>query len=81
MTIGVGLLKGLNIIAIILLEKPAGAALKDYHKQKKAGKGREFCHEAQCIKNANYRENKAELKLWIYCWRLGILGGNDHFFN
>ncbi|WP_133556763.1 alanine/glycine:cation symporter family protein [Algoriphagus boseongensis] len=36
--IGVGLMAWLNVIAILLLRKPALAALKDYKKQKDAGK-------------------------------------------
>ena len=36
--IGVGLMAWFNIIAILLLQKPALAALKDYEKQKKEGK-------------------------------------------
>jgi AGCS family alanine or glycine:cation symporter len=36
--IGVGLMAWLNIIAIILLRKPALKVLKDYEKQRKAGK-------------------------------------------
>ena len=36
--IGVGLMAWLNVIAIILLRKPALKALKDYQDQKKAGK-------------------------------------------
>ncbi|MBA9078762.1 alanine/glycine:cation symporter family protein [Rufibacter quisquiliarum] len=36
--IGVGLMAWLNIIAILLLQKPALRALKDYQAQKKAGK-------------------------------------------
>ncbi|SHG06544.1 alanine or glycine:cation symporter, AGCS family [Flavobacterium micromati] len=35
--IGVGLMAWFNIVAIILLQKPALAALKDYEKQKKLG--------------------------------------------
>ena len=36
--LGVGLMAWFNIIAIILLQKPALLALKDYEKQKKEGK-------------------------------------------
>jgi AGCS family alanine or glycine:cation symporter len=35
--IGVGLMAWLNVIAILLLRKPALAALKDFKKQKDAG--------------------------------------------
>ncbi len=40
--IGVGLMAWLNIIAIILLRKPALKALKDYHLQQKEGKNPVF---------------------------------------
>ena len=36
--IGVGIMAWVNIIAILLLQKPALVALKDYEKQKKEGK-------------------------------------------
>ena len=35
--IGVGLMSWLNIIAILILQKPALQALRDYERQKKAG--------------------------------------------
>lgn len=56
--IGVGLMAWLNLIAILLLRKPALRALKDYQEQKKAGKDPVFV--ANDIKNADHwRENKA----------------------
>jgi alanine or glycine:cation symporter, AGCS family len=36
--IGVGLMSWLNIVAILILQKPAIQALKDYEAQKKAGR-------------------------------------------
>ena len=51
--IGVGLMAWLNIIAIIILQKPALIALKDYEAQKKAGKDPTFDPEALGIRNAD----------------------------
>ncbi|WP_439555326.1 alanine/glycine:cation symporter family protein [Dyadobacter sp.] len=48
--IGVGLMAWLNIVAIILLRKPALDALKDYQKQKDAGKDPVFRPEELGIK-------------------------------
>jgi len=50
--IGVGLMSWLNIIAILILQKPAIQALKDYEAQKKAGKDPTFDPEALGIRNA-----------------------------
>ena len=52
--IGVGTTAWLNIIAIIFLQVPALKVLKDYEKQKKAGKDPEFDPEAVGIKNADF---------------------------
>ena len=49
--IGVGMMAWLNIIAILLLRKPALAALKDYSDQKKQGKNPVFKASALGIKN------------------------------
>ena len=58
--IGVGLMSWLNIIAILILQKPAIQALKDYEAQKKAGKDPTFDPEALGIKNASlWSERKA----------------------
>ncbi|WP_353182162.1 alanine/glycine:cation symporter family protein [Parapedobacter lycopersici] len=55
--IGVGLMAWLNLIAILLLRKPALRLLKDYHEQKKQGKDPVFI--AEDIKNADHWiENK-----------------------
>lgn len=51
--IGVGLMAWFNIIAILLLQKPALAALKDYEKQKKEGKDPVFNPEDIGVKNAH----------------------------
>lgn len=50
--IGVGLMSWLNIVAILILQKPAMQALKDYEAQKKAGKDPTFDPDALGIKNA-----------------------------
>ena len=51
--IGVGLMAWLNIIAILILQKPALLVLRDYEAQKKAGKAPVFNPEALGIRNAN----------------------------
>ncbi|MEP7246712.1 MAG: alanine/glycine:cation symporter family protein [Gammaproteobacteria bacterium] len=49
---GVGLMAWLNIIAILILQKPALAALRDYEAQKRAGRNPAFDPAALGIKNA-----------------------------
>lgn len=49
--IGVGVMAWLNVIAIILLRKPALKALKDYQQQRNAGKDPVFDAKALGIKN------------------------------
>lgn len=51
--IGVGLMAWLNIIAIIILQKPALLCLKDYEAQKKAGLDPVFDPDKLGIKNAD----------------------------
>ncbi|WP_028006787.1 alanine/glycine:cation symporter family protein [Solimonas flava] len=51
--IGVGLMAWLNIIAILILQKPALIALKDYEAQKKAGKDPVFDAEAAGLRNTS----------------------------
>jgi len=51
--IGVGLMAWFNIVAIILLQKPALNALKDYEKQKKEGKDPVFVPEEIGVTNAH----------------------------
>jgi alanine or glycine:cation symporter, AGCS family len=50
--IGVGLMAWLNIVAIILLRKPALEALKDYHQQKKEGRDPVYSATKLGVKNA-----------------------------
>ena len=52
--IGVGLMAWLNIVAILILQKPALLALRDYERQKKEGKDPEFDPEALGIRNAAF---------------------------
>lgn len=57
--IGVGLMAWLNIIAIILLRKPALIAFKDYQQQKKQGLDPVFDPEKLGIKNTSvWHDNK-----------------------
>lgn len=56
--IGVGLMAWLNIIAILILQKPALVALRDYERQKKAGQDPEFDPEALGIRNAGFWERR-----------------------
>jgi len=55
---GVGIMAWLNVIAIIILQKPAIQALKDYEKQKAAGKDPDFDPIALGIKNADFWEQQ-----------------------
>jgi AGCS family alanine or glycine:cation symporter len=52
--IGVGLMAWLNIIAILILHKPAMLALRDYEAQMKAGKDPVFDPDALGIRNADF---------------------------
>ncbi|MCK0510604.1 alanine/glycine:cation symporter family protein [Aromatoleum buckelii] len=52
--IGVGVMAWLNIIAILILQKPALVALRDYERQKKAGLDPTFDPEKLGIHNADY---------------------------
>ncbi len=52
--IGVGLMAWLNIIAILILQRPALLALKDYETQKKAGLDPQFHPEKLGIRNAHF---------------------------
>ncbi len=54
--LGVGVMAWLNVIAIIILQKPALLALKDYEKQKKAGKEPVFDPVTLGIKDADFWE-------------------------
>ncbi|MEH7525014.1 alanine/glycine:cation symporter family protein, partial [Bacillus sp. JJ1503] len=55
--IGLGIMVWLNLIAILLLFKPALIALKDYEEQLKEGKDPEFNSSKYGIKNAEFWEN------------------------
>lgn len=60
--LGVGIMAWLNIIAILILQKPALKALKDYEEQRKKNEQPVFNPEALGIKNADFWEpggNKA----------------------
>ena len=61
--IGVGLMAWLNIVAILILQKPALVALRDYEAQKKAGKDPTFDPDALGIRNADFwRKRVADAK-------------------
>jgi AGCS family alanine or glycine:cation symporter len=51
--LGVGIMAWLNIIAILILQKPALTCLRDYEAQKKAGKDPIFDPDALGIRNAD----------------------------
>jgi AGCS family alanine or glycine:cation symporter len=51
--VGVGLMAWLNIIAILIVQRPALIALKDYEAQKKAGLDPTFDADKLGIKNAD----------------------------
>jgi AGCS family alanine or glycine:cation symporter len=57
--IGVGLMAWLNLVAIVILQKPALAALKDYERQRKAGGALRFDPQALGIKHATFWEKRA----------------------
>ncbi len=52
--IGVGLMAWLNIIAILILQKPALLALRDYERQRKQGLDPVFNPDALGIRNASF---------------------------
>jgi AGCS family alanine or glycine:cation symporter len=56
--IGVGLMAWLNLVAILILQKPALACLKDYEAQKRAGKDPVFDPDALGIRNAELWREK-----------------------
>lgn len=58
--IGVGIMAWLNVIAIILLRKPALKALKDYQEQRKAGLDPVFSAAKLGIKNAEQWDIKPD---------------------
>ncbi|WP_042474433.1 alanine/glycine:cation symporter family protein [Bacillus ndiopicus] len=52
--VGLGLMVWVNVIAILIIMKPAIVALKDYDRQKKEGKDPQFDPTALGIKNADF---------------------------
>lgn len=58
--IGVGLMAWLNLIAILLLRKPALRALKDYRRQRKQGKDPVFDPAEAGIKRAHFWDEKVK---------------------
>ena len=60
--IGVGLMAWLNIIAILLLQKPALLALKDYERQHKEGLDPQFDPRPLGIKNADFWVERAQAR-------------------
>ena len=56
--VGVGIMAWLNIVAILILQRPALLALKDYEAQKKAGKDPVFDPDALGIKNASFWQQR-----------------------
>lgn len=59
--IGVGIMAWLNVIAILLLQKPAMRALKDYNEQRKAGKDPVFNAQKLGFKNAEVWDKSDEV--------------------
>ncbi|WP_156324490.1 alanine/glycine:cation symporter family protein [Bacillus sp. FJAT-27245] len=55
--VGLGIMVWLNLIAVVILAKPALMALKDYEAQKKAGLDPVFNSKKLGIKNAEYWED------------------------
>jgi AGCS family alanine or glycine:cation symporter len=58
--IGVGLMAWLNIVAILILQRPALAALRDYESQRKAGVDPSFDPAKLGIRNATFWERRLE---------------------
>jgi len=56
--VGVGIMAWLNIIAILIIQKPALLALKDYEQQKKEGKDPTFDPRKLGIRNADFWESR-----------------------
>jgi len=56
--VGVGLMAWLNIVAILILQRPALLALKDYESQKKAGVEPVFDPDALGIRNAAFWQQR-----------------------
>ena len=58
--IGVGLMAWLNIIAILILQRPALRALKDYEKRRKASRDVDFDPKSLGIRGADFWERRHE---------------------
>lgn len=58
--IGVGLMAWLNIVAILIVQKPAMIALRDYERQKKLGLDPTFDPVALGIRNADFWQHKQD---------------------
>jgi alanine or glycine:cation symporter, AGCS family len=58
--LGVGLMAWLNIIAILILQRPAIMVLKDYEEQRKQGLDPQFDPRPLGIKNATFWEERAD---------------------
>ena len=56
--IGVGVMAWLNIIAILILQKPALLALRDYERQKKLGLDPVFDPDAVGVRNADFWKSR-----------------------
>ncbi len=59
--IGAGLMAWLNIVAILILQKPALVALRDYERQRRAGKEPVFDPDSLGIRNADLWQRKLEV--------------------
>ncbi len=60
--VGLGLMVWINVIAILIIMKPALVALKDYDQQRKEGKDPVFNPSKLGIKNAKFWEDRADRK-------------------
>jgi AGCS family alanine or glycine:cation symporter len=64
--LGVGLMAWLNITAILILQRPALVALKDYEAQKRAGAIPSFDAHALKIRNADLWRSRATVPVERY---------------
>jgi AGCS family alanine or glycine:cation symporter len=60
--IGVGLMAWLNIVAILILQKPALLALRDYERQRQAGTEPVFDPDALGIRNADFWRGRRDAR-------------------
>jgi alanine or glycine:cation symporter, AGCS family len=61
--LGVGLMAWLNIVAILILQRPALKALRHYEAQRKAGEAPSFDPDALGIENAHYWRERNAVRL------------------